>query len=140
MEDILAENGDINQGIRHFSAREAFDSLQKGAVLVDIREEYHTAMKTFLVENYIVLPLSLFDENIMNLPTDHLLIIADATGLHSKTAAGKLLQKGFTQVANLAGGIIDWERDGFPVNKDPSQQLSGQCPCMLRPKLSNRNL
>jgi rhodanese-related sulfurtransferase len=133
MEDFLPESGDKNKGIHHLSAREAFDSILKGAVLVDIREEYHTNMKTFLVDNYIILPLSLFDENIMNLPNDRLLIIADASGLHSKTAAEKLWQKGFTQVANLAGGIIDWERDGFPVNKDPSQQLSGQCPCMLKP-------
>ena len=128
--DVL--RGGINKGMLQLSAREAFAELQKDAILIDIREDYHAAMKTFLVENYCSLPLSIFDENIINLPADRLLVVADATGLHSKTAAEKLLQKGFLRVANLAGGIIDWERDGFPVNKDPSQQLTGQCPCMLK--------
>jgi rhodanese-related sulfurtransferase len=132
MEDLKTENVSNNMGILHLSAREAFAELQKGAVLVDIREDYHTAMKTFPLNTYVILPLSGFEERLMHLPTDRLLIVADATGLHSKTAAEKLWQKGFTRVANLGGGIIDWERDGFPVNKDPSQQLTGQCPCMLK--------
>ncbi|HPS11563.1 MAG TPA: rhodanese-like domain-containing protein, partial [Paludibacteraceae bacterium] len=108
-------------------------AISKGAILIDIREEYHTSMKTFKVDNYFILPQSIFEENIINLPKDCPLIIADASGLHSKTAVEKLLKNGFTSVTNLAGGIMDWERDGFPVEKDPSAQLSGQCPCMLKP-------
>ena len=132
MEDHKTENAGVNQGILHLSAREAFAELQKGAVLVDIREDYHTVMKTFPLNTYVLLPMSGFEDSLMHLPTDRLLIVADATGLHSKTAAEKLWQMGFIRVANLGGGIIDWERDGFPVNKDSSQQLSGQCPCMLK--------
>ena len=132
MENVISERVVGNNGIQNMSAREAFNAIQNGAMLIDIREEYHTNMKTFQVANYIILPLSIFDANITKLPKDNLLIIADASGLHSKIAVEKLLQNGFTKVANLAGGIIDWERDGFPVTKDPSQQLSGQCPCMIK--------
>ncbi len=133
MDKFFSEMGIVSNGIRHISAREGFEAIKKGALLIDIREDYHTAMKTFLIENYIILPLSIFAENIINLPTDKPLIIADAIGLQSKIAVEKLTDNGFKRVANLAGGIMDWERDGFPINKDPSQQLSGQCPCMLKP-------
>jgi rhodanese-related sulfurtransferase len=138
MEDFFSEMGNVSNGIRHISAREAFAAIENGAVLVDIREEYHTSMKTFKVERFVICPLSCFDESIAALPKDKPLIVADATGLQSKIAAEKLLNKGFTEVANLAGGIMDWERDGFPVEKDPAQQLSGQCPCMLKPINKNK--
>ncbi|HNW90077.1 MAG TPA: rhodanese-like domain-containing protein [Bacteroidales bacterium] len=133
MTDLFSDLGFAGNGIRHISAREAFYAVSKGAVLVDIREEYHTSMKTFKVDNYLILPQSIFEENIINLPKDRPLIIADASGIHSKAVAEKLLKNGYTLVANLAGGIMDWERDGFPVQKDPARQLSGQCPCMLKP-------
>jgi rhodanese-related sulfurtransferase len=133
MEHFFSDFGVVSNGIRHISAREAFSAISGGAILLDIREEYHTSMRTFKVNNYVILPLSAFEENMINLPKDRPLIIADATGLQSKTAVEKLLNNGFTDVANLAGGIMDWERDGYPVEKDPKQQLSGQCPCMLKP-------
>ncbi len=138
---FFSNTGISSNGILHLSAKEAFTALSKGAILVDIREDYHTHMKTFNVDSYIVCPLSVFDENIAYLPKNKPLIIADATGLHSKIAIDKLIQNGFTVVANLAGGIMDWERDGFPVNKNPVAELSGQCPCMLKPmnKIKNTN-
>jgi rhodanese-related sulfurtransferase len=137
MKNIFSEKGIITDNIRHLSAREAFEALQQGAILVDIREDFLTHMRTFAVEPYIVCPFSSFDENISLLPKDKPLIIADATGLQSKKAVEILTQHGFTMLANLAGGIMDWDRDGFPVNKNPAAELSGQCPCMLKPM--NRN-
>lgn len=131
--DFFSESGFIINNIQHLSAREAFELISKGAVLIDIREDYLTNMKTFKVDNYFICPLSSFDENITTLPKDKSFIVADSTGLKSKTIVEKLLQNGFSSVANLAGGIMDWERDGFPVSTNPHEQLSGQCPCMLKP-------
>lgn len=139
MEELFYKLGFVSNGIRHFSAQEAFHVISKGAVLIDIRDEYHTSMKTFKVDNYIILPLSCFEANMINLPKDRPLIVADACGLQSKAAVEKLLANGFTEVANLAGGIMDWEGDGFPVTKNPSLQLSGQCPSMLKPINQIRN-
>lgn len=133
MANFFSEIGFELNGIRHISAREAFAAISRGAVLIDIREEYLTIMRTFKVDNYILCPLSIFDENITAIPKDRPLIVADATGLKSKIAVEKLLNNGFIEVANLAGGIMDWDRDGFPVNADPNEQLSGQCLCKLKP-------
>ncbi len=119
-------------GITHLSAREAVEAISRGAVILDIRDEYQAGMKTFKVANYVHCPLEFLDHNIEAFPKDKCFIVADATGLHSKEAALKLMESGIV-VANLAGGIMDWERDGYPVDKDPKEQLSGQCPCMLKP-------
>src|SRR3989339_2048432 len=101
-------------------------------VMIALVDDFLTAMKLFDVANYIICPLSTLDENIESLPKDKPLIVSDATGLKSKIAVEKLTSAGFV-VANLAGGIMDWERDGYPVKKDPAAQLSGQCACMLKP-------
>ena len=31
--------------------------------------------------------------------------------------------------------MIDWDREGLPVNKDPSYELSGQCACKLKTRI-----
>ena len=140
MNNIFSNKGIESHGMRHLSAREAFEAIGEGAFLLDVREDFLTHMRTFAVENYIVCPLSMLDENISLLPKDKALIVSDATGLQSKVAVEKLLANGFNLVANLAGGIMDWDRDGFPVNRNPVAELSGQFPCMLKPMnvLKNR--
>lgn len=132
MNNLFSDYGFIIDNIRHLSAREAFEAIEKGAILIDLRDEYLTEMKIFDVSNYIICPLKSLSDNLGNLPADKPLIVADSTGLYSKKAVIILAEAGFN-VTNLAGGIMDWERDGFPVIKNPSNTLSGQCPCMLKP-------
>ena len=43
-------------------------------------------------------------------------------------------EQGFDNIANLAGGIVDWERDGLPINTDITARLSGSCMCQLKPR------
>jgi len=33
----------------------------------------------------------------------------------------------------MVGGIVDWERDGLPINTDITARLSGSCMCQLKP-------
>ena len=70
----------------------------------------------------------------MALPVDIQLIIADSVGLRSHEAMEFLLGQGFTNIANLAGGIVEWEHDGLPLKKDITEQLDGSCTCQLRPR------
>jgi hypothetical protein len=63
------------------------------------------------------------------------MIFADAAGLHSKEAVLLLMEKGFTgRIANMAGGLIEWERDELPLIIDKTEKLSGSCMCQLRPR------
>ena len=60
-------------------------------------------------------------------------IIADASGIHSPEAVKMMIDKGFKgSLANLSGGLVDWEHSGLPVVVDYTEKLSGQCACQLR--------
>ncbi len=121
-------------GINYVCPVEVPELLAKGAQLVDIREDFEIFLKTFLVENIIYLPFKNLKEDHTSLSVDVPLIIADSVGLWSKEAVLFLQSKGYENIASLAGGIIDWERDGLPLKNDKGQQLNGPCLCMLKPQ------
>jgi len=113
--------------------REAFEYLQDGAAILDIRPEYETDFRVFNVPRVIYLPLDYLHEGYEELPRDTLLIVADSVGFQSKEAARYLLEQGFARVSYLAGGIIAWERAELPLSKDLDYEMTGGCACKLRP-------
>ena len=34
----------------------------------------------------------------------------------------------------MAGGLVEWERDGLPLQVNLKEELSGQCACQLKAK------
>ena len=44
-----------------------------------------------------------------------------------------LQENGYTNVANLNGGLVDWDKDKLPMKVDKYAELSGSCACMLKP-------
>ncbi len=124
----------IINNIRHITASECVELCKESAVLVDLREEYETAAKQFGIENIIYLPWSEFFENYNKLPKTKLLIFADCVGLRSKEAVEFLGDKDFPQIANLAGGILDWERGGQKVIRNRDEMVAGVCACNMKSK------
>lgn len=115
----------------YLTGKQALECLRHEAILVDVREEFEIAIKDFGITNKLFCPFTEFEKLFVTLPKDQPLIVADCVGIHSKEAARKLLDNGFTKVASLAGGIAEWERDGLPMKKD-GESMSGQCPCTIR--------
>jgi rhodanese-related sulfurtransferase len=108
--------------------------LQRGAFLIDLREEIETEIRAFGVEHIIYLPHSEFEQRWESLPLDKPLIMADDVGIWSKKYALFLKSKGYGNISSLAGGIADWEKDGLPVKAGKYQPLNGPCPCMIVPR------
>ena len=133
MEDVLTRWGMVSGGMRHLSATETVEAIKEGAILIDVRPEPLVAIKAFAVEGILYCPYFDFEDNLGAIPRDKPVILADAAGLRSKECIKILLDRGYKNVANMAGGIMDWERDGFPVVKNPGKELNGPCLCMLRP-------
>lgn len=132
MKDFFENTGMASQGMLHVSAKEAFELCKKGAVMIDVREDYMGRFKMFDVEDFIFCPKSILEETFDVLPKNKALIFADAVGLRSKEAVAFLKGKGFIEIANLAGGMVEWERDGLPLKIDKLERLTGSCMCMLR--------
>ena len=137
MHDLLKDIGINIKGIINLSAKEAYSICEKGAIILDVRKNTMNQYKVFDVNEVIYCPYNTIIENISLLPIDKLLIIADAVGLHSKEILITLKENGFENIANLAGGIVDWERDGLPIKIDKSFELNGACVCRLRPHYKN---
>ena len=139
MTNIFKGYGIASCGILNISPREAHELVRKGALIVDVREENLRSFKFFDVPGLIYLPKSKLAEEFENLPSDNYLIFADTVGLRSKEAVIFLQENGLKKIANLAGGIVDWERDGLPLTTDITTRLSGSCMCQLIPREGNKD-
>ena len=60
---------------------------------------------------------STMSQNLDKFPTDKnaKIVIYCATGMKSKLVAATLVQAGFTRVMELAGGIMAWQQQGYPI-------------------------
>jgi len=127
--------GFVSGGIHNVTPRQALELCRKGALLVDVREEFMNRFKIFDVPEIIYCPYSILNETFWDLPAEKPIIFTDAVGLHSREAVIFMNEHGFAgRVANLAGGIVEWERDELPLIIDKSEKLSGSCMCQLRPR------
>lgn len=134
MTDLFEGYGIVSSGILNVSPREAFDLVRRGVLIVDVREENLRGFKSFDLPGIIYLPKSKIEAEYTRIPFDRFMIFADTVGLRSKEIVIFLREKGFENIANMAGGIVDWEREGFPITTDISKRLSGSCMCQLKPR------
>jgi rhodanese-related sulfurtransferase len=117
----------------HLSGIEALETAKNGGLLVDLRAPVETDYKKFDLPEILYIPVEELVARLPEIPRDRPVILADSVGLRSKEAVTLLASKGWENVANLNGGILDWERDGMPIKVDDSKKLSGSCTCRLRP-------
>jgi len=130
--EFFKNMGLVSSGMLHLTPKETLEMSKKGAIIVDVREEYMNRFKVCDVDEIIFCPYSKLEELYHDLPQNKALVFADATGIHSKEAVLLLKEKGFENIANMAGGMVEWERDGLPLVIDKSERLTGSCACMLR--------
>jgi rhodanese-related sulfurtransferase len=121
-------------GMVHLSGREALEAAGAGALFVDLRLAIETDYKKFDVPEVLYLQAEELEARLAEISRDRPVIVADSVGLRSRDAVKQLMELGFTNVANLNGGILDWEHDGMPITVDQSKQLSGSCTCRLKPR------
>lgn len=121
-------------GMVHLSGREALEAARAGALFVDLRLTIETDYKKFDVPEVLYLQVEDFEARLAEIPRDRPVIVADSVGLRSRDVVKQLMELGYANVANLNGGILDWEHDGLPIIIDPDKQLSGSCTCRLRPR------
>ncbi len=131
--------GFFSHDVLNVTPKEALRLCEEHACLVDLREAYMSDFKMFGVKNLVYIPFSSLVSSYEQLPTEIPLIFADAVGLHSREAVKFMMEHGYENVANLAGGIVDWERDGLPVTTDKSLRLTGSCMCQLKPRERKHN-
>ena len=86
-----------------------------GPLLVDVREDDELA--AVRVEGAQHVPTSQFVARAGELPKDRPLLIMCQTGVRSAAVTSYLLRSGWSDVANVDGGIVAWQRAGLPVER-----------------------
>ena len=133
----IEKYGFVINGLRHVSGKECFDIIKVEGFILDVRPDFELT-KLLQVENVLYCPYEDIKEYYQELPQDKWLIIADAVGLRSNEVALFLKEKGFNKILHLAGGVVEWERDGLPVTLDKSRRLTGSCMCQLKRRESKK--
>lgn len=84
-------------------------------VILDVRQpdEYRDAH----VAGSKLIPLPELSRRLDELPRDKPIVAICRSGNRSGQAVQTLARAGFTNVSNLEGGIIDWQRQGLPVER-----------------------
>ena len=81
--------------------------------------DVHIPEQKHILGTDAIIPFDKISENLDKLPIDKNAKIAVycRSGSMSKTASEKLVELGYTNIKNLAGGINDWKSKGYPVNE-----------------------
>lgn len=83
------------------------------ALIVDVREPDEWAEAR--IPGALHIPLGKIRERAHEIPRDRPVILQCRSGNRSAGATQALLDLGYTNVQNLAGGIGEWAADGLPI-------------------------
>lgn len=97
---------------------EAADLIERGALLVDIRETNEWEQSR--IPGAVLKPMSAVNEWFQDLPNDVTIVLQCRSGARSNQLAVALInQANMDNVVNLAGGIIAWSENGYEVDFEP---------------------
>jgi rhodanese-related sulfurtransferase len=81
--------------------------------LLDVRGPREWAQKR--IEGAINLPLARLSERVDELDPNGSIVVQCESGYRSAVAASMLSRAGFSPLADLVGGVAEWERSGRPI-------------------------
>lgn len=97
---------------------EAHEWSKKGALIVDVREPDELAEMAYDVNAVVNIPLGSLENQLAAIPTDKQVIVVCRSGGRSGRAYDLLKSKGYTNVANMEGGMNAWSAAGLPTKKN----------------------
>jgi len=112
------------------SVQEAHERASAGGptdpLIVDVRNPDEFARVR--VPGSVLLPLPFFALRYNELPADRPILVICATGNRSTTATAFLQRSGYSESANVVGGITAWYHAGLPVRTDAVEPGEGDLP------------
>jgi len=101
-------------GIYQVAPEWVANNLDKVTVL-DVREQDEFEQSS--IAGSVLIPLGNLEQQFIDLPTNKPIVTFCRSGRRSALAVNILNKKGITQVANIQGGILDWQAQGLPLIK-----------------------
>lgn len=97
---------------------------ERPALVVDVREPDEFAQVR--IEGSFLVPLSQIGVRLDEIPRDRPLLVMCKVGGRSARVTGLLLQSGYEDVVNVAGGMDAWQASGLPVRYGPPSPGEGE--------------
>lgn len=107
----------------------SYKALYDAALLLDVREKDEYDQVRFEAPHILHIPYNELDERFSEIPHNQLVIVACSVGERSRTAAYFLLNNGYTEVANLKGGMAQWLHKQYPVKGNKYAEVSAPSGC-----------
>lgn len=107
-----------NTNVKNINAKDLFERLDTGErlVLVDVRSAWEYSHDGHIPGSRL-LPLGVLMQRSSELPKDVPIVCVCRSGSRSHAACEQLAALGFSNVTNLAGGMIGWKSAGLPYNQ-----------------------
>jgi glyoxylase-like metal-dependent hydrolase (beta-lactamase superfamily II)/rhodanese-related sulfurtransferase len=113
------------QPVRTISAEDAQHLIEVGAdrvFVLDVRNLDEYGGELGHIEGSVLIPVHELARRLSEIEShrEKAVITVCRSGGRSHTAAGILMQAGFTDVASMDGGMLKWNRLGYPVTNEAS--------------------
>ena len=112
------------KNMREVTPTKAYAMIQKGALLVDVREPGEVDRKSFDVPEILQIPLRQLEQRYQEIPADREVIIACHSGSRSIMASRFLMNQGYKKAINMQSGIARWGAEGLPLKEKQKQNTS----------------
>lgn len=99
------------------SVAEAAQKRDEGAFILDVRqpEEWNE----FHIPDATLIPLDQLPDRLSEVPKDREVVVVCRSGGRSATGRDILRDAGYSTVSSMAGGMIEWQQEGFPTVSGP---------------------
>ena len=115
---IITNQQGTAESFSMISSKQAYDKLKEpNSILLDVRTEPELKEMSVELENIKHVPLQSLASSIESLSTDDSYYILCRSGHRATMAAMQLIQKGFTKLTVIEGGITSWNKAKLPVRK-----------------------
>lgn len=115
---VLTNQQGTAESFTTVSPKQAFDKLKEpNSVLLDVRTDQELKEMFVELENFKHIPIQSLASSAESLSADDSYYILCRSGQRATMAAMQLLQKGFTKLAVIEGGLNSWNKAKLPVKK-----------------------
>jgi rhodanese-related sulfurtransferase len=99
------------------SVAEAATRRDAGSFILDVREpdEWEAAH----IPGATLIPLSRLSSRIAEVPRNQEIVVVCRSGNRSRQGRDLLLEAGFDRVTSMAGGLTEWQAQGYPTVSGP---------------------
>ncbi len=108
--------------LKRVPVEQASEHMSRGARVVDVRST--AEWSSGRIPGALFAPLGRLVEQLASEPRQQRLLLVCESGGRSAIGVSLLQREGFTEVADLAGGMSEWRRLGLPLEKDTLIQVA----------------